>query len=89
MICGHTSYRPMINAVQKELSFDERVTCIKRLLQQRLAEDDLLYMRDIYEYFPETKNTDIPAQSKLPKALIQNRLEIFLASLMLRKVNFH
>tara|TARA_B100000700_G_C14649041_1_gene671073 strand:+ start:83 stop:421 length:339 start_codon:yes stop_codon:yes gene_type:complete len=69
--------------LKTQLLFEDRINIFYSLYYHMLqAEDDHIMMRDIYYWFPECKQIDIPDSLPVPKHIIEKGFEFFLAELL-------
>lgn len=69
---------------EKKLSYEQRFMLLNELCEKRKAEGKEILMDDIYVFFPEHRNPDLPGSFSIPPKTIETGLREFLDNLKLR-----
>jgi DNA-binding response OmpR family regulator len=76
-----------LGLIETKLSDQFKVSLLKELCSDRMESGSVVFMDDLYVFFPELKNTCIPGGVTIPRSL-QDGLEEFVSNLKARLGSF-
>lgn len=65
----------------RQLSFNNRLHKFEEMIHKRLSENEKIYMRDLYVFFPECRHIKFPDAKVIPETTIQTGLTEFIKKL--------
>ncbi|MBT6120407.1 response regulator [bacterium] len=67
--------------LEKNLSKEEKIQLLNQLIKDKLKNSEPMYIKDVYHFFPELKEINIPETVPIPQSVIDSDITLFIDNL--------